>query len=506
MNFTFLLKAYAKYRNNQLSKINPVQKQEEELLKLINSARKTKFGRDHNFESITSIEDYQSKVPPRKYEDFWKEYWQKEFPKITNCTWPGTIPYFPVTSGTTSGTTKYIPLTKEMEKSNTKAALDILVHHVNNYPNSKLLAGKNFFLGGSTTLIEEEKNIYSGDLSGMVAKNLPWYVKPFYFPPKELSLIDDWEEKINVFAKESLKEKISLISGVPAWMLIYFDKLFELKPEANRNLNNIFENLEILIHGGVNFAPYEKQFRKLIDEEKTQLREVYPASEGFIAIADRNYGEGLKLNIDNGIFYEFIPLDELKSENPTRHWIGNVQKDINYAIALTTCSGIWSYIIGDTVKFVDTENPRILITGRTSYTLSAFGEHLIADEIEDAVSTASNDINYSVKDYSVGAVFPKDESDLGGHLYIVEFGEKNPSAIEIERFSNILDRKLCERNEDYKAHRADGYGLKKPEIIPVESGYFADWMKSRGKLGGQHKVPRIITNQELFHNLKAFKR
>lgn len=503
-NPTLLFKIYAKIRAAKINNLQSTTQQKKELFKLLRFAKDTKFGKEHQFNTIKSVEDYQQRIPLRTYEDFWKDYWKQNFPVIENITWPGKIPRFCVSSGTTSGTTKYLPLSDEMMKSNTKAGIDILVHHITNHPESNLFNGKSFFLGGSTEFVEEAPGIHSGDLSGMATKSLPWYIKPFYFPPLTLTKITKWEEKIQRFAEESLKENLKLISGVPAWMLIYFNKLFELRPEAEGKLENIFPELELLVHGGVNFLPYEKQFRALTEGSQIDFREVYPASEGFIAIADRKSGEGLKMNLDHGLFYEFIPLEELHSANPTRHWIGNIEKDINYAIALTSCAGLWSYLIGDTVKFIDTKTPRLLITGRTSYYLSAFGEHLIADEIEDAVSTAANDINYSVTDYSVGAVFPHSTEELGGHIYIIEFKEGMPQEAELKRFTNVLDRKLCERNEDYEAHRSDGFGLKAPQIKTVLPGTFAAWMKSRGKLGGQNKVPRIITKDDLLQNLIEF--
>ncbi len=503
MDFTNGLRLYAKLRNAKF-KTSPQKLQELQLSRLVQIAKDTKFGQEHSFSEIKSVADYQKNVPLRKYEDFWRDYWKESFPIIENITWPGIIPYFAVTSGTTSGTTKYIPLTKEMEKSNTKAGLDLLVYHLNNYHESKLLSGKSFFLGGSTELVKQADGVFSGDLSGMVAKNMAWFVKPFYFPPEELALISNWEEKIDTFAKESLKQKLKLISGVPSWMLIFFQKLFDLRPAANNLIQNLFPDLEVLVHGGVNFSPYEKQFRKLISGSKIQFREVYPASEGFIAIADRGSGEGLKLNLDHNIFFEFVPLTELSSPNPTRHWVGNIEPDINYAIVLSSCSGMWSYIIGDTVKFIDTKTPRLLVTGRTSYTLSAFGEHLIEEEIQDAISTASNDINKSVTDFSVAPLYPQTTAELGGHIYIIEFKEGDLSIPEIERFAKVLDRRLSERNEDYEAHRAKGYGLNSPKIKVVPPGSFSGWMKSRGKLGGQNKVPRIINDQELLSSLLGY--
>ncbi len=504
INFTPLLKAYARLRYAKIATMDPVKTQTEQLLGLVRYAANTRFGREHNFSKIKTLDDYQKQIPLRSYEDFWNTYWKDSYPILENITWPGRIPYFPVTSGTTSGTTKYIPYSKALQNSNVKAGLDLLVYHVINHPNSRLFDGKSFVLGGSTDLVEEAPGIYSGDLSGIVTKTRPFWVAPFYFPSTEMALIKDWEEKIDIMSRASLKEKIRLLSGVPAWLLILSKKLFELKPEAEGNLSRVYPDLEMIVHGGVNFQPYLNQFKALIDENQTELREVYPSSEGFIAIADRGSGEGLRLNLDNGIFYEFVPLEELGSPNPTRHWIGNVQENVNYAIVLTTCGGAWSYVIGDTVKFIDTKVPRILVTGRTSYCLSAFGEHLIGEEIEDAVSLAASKIGFSVSDYSVGAIFPENQNELGGHRYIVEFAVGTPTPEQLQTFADVLDKRLIERNEDYAAHRAEGFGLHAPVITTVPSGTFAEWMKSRGKLGGQHKVPRIITKVELFEDLCRF--
>lgn len=297
-----------------------------------------------------------------------------------------------------------------------------------------------------------------------------------------------------------------MISGVPSWMLIFFERLFALRPDAEKLIKNFYPKLEMLVHGGVSFAPYHAQFKQLLAGSTAELREVYPASEGFIATADRGFGEGLRLNLDHGIFYEFVPVDELSSATPTRHWIDTVECDCNYAIVLTTCAGLWSYVIGDTVRFIERNPARILVTGRTSYYLSAFGEHLIAEEIDDAVLHAAEKIQASVSDYSVGAIYPQKPGELGGHLYVVEFATQKVNGEQSEVFAAELDKRLCLRNEDYEAHRAKGFGLNPPKIVVVAPGTFKRWMESRGKLGGQNKVPRIITNQELFTNLSAFAR
>jgi len=501
---TLFLKAYAKFRSWQLGRLTPAEAQQKQLLSLLGRAANTSFGRDHGFSTIKSITDFQAAVPLRKYEDFWEEYWKGPFPVLEDITWPGKVPYFAVSSGTTAGATKYIPYTKEMTRSNTKAGLDVLYWHLQNKPDSKILGGKNFILGGSTDLIEEAPGIYSGDLSGISTKELPWWIKPRYFPPPDLAFLKNWEEKIQKMSERSLREDIRMVSGVPSWMIIFFEKLQELSGDKEIQLNKYFPNLEMIIHGGVNFQPYHHRFAEYLKGTTAELREVYPASEGFIACADRGFGDGMRLFLDHGIFYEFVPLEELESNNPTRHWIGNIERDVNYAVIMTTCAGLWGYVIGDTIRFVDTETPRALVTGRTSYFLSAFGEHLIAEEVDDAITSAAKEINRDVTDYSMGAIFPENGSSLGGHLLFVEFVGDPPTDNQLKQFEMVVDQKLCQRNEDYEAHRAKGYGLLAPKVNPVSPGFFREWMKSRGKLGGQNKVPRLISKPELFDQLREF--
>lgn len=504
LDVTPLLRLFAKSRNARLASRNPAKVQSKQLLSLVRSAAATRFGIAHQFSKIRSVSDYQERVPLRTYEQMWTEYWKPVFPILEDCTWPGRIPFIPVSSGTSSGTTKYIPCSREMVASNTKAGLDLLVHHITNRPTSKILGGRNFMLGGSTELNSLASGVWAGDLSGIAVKTLPWWAKQYYYPPAHLALLKNWEEKIDKLGRGSLATDIRMISGVPSWMLIFFDKLRELRPDTGGKIQGWYPNLEMIVHGGVNFAPYHDQFVKLLEGSSAELREVYPASEGFIAIADRGYGEGLRMNLDNGLFYEFVPLEELGSEKPTRHWIDTVQLDVNYAIIMTTCAGLWSYILGDTVKFIDKTTPRLLITGRTSYYLSAFGEHVIAEELEDSVATAARELSLTVTDFVVTPVYPQNTGDLGGHRYYVEFAEKVLGEAERIDFGSKVDKRLSARNEDYEAHRAGGYGLKSPEIISVPRHTFAEWMKARNKLGGQNKVPRIIIDKDLAKHLDDF--
>ena len=504
LNATPLLKLYSSRRIARLKAQDPTGEQQKQLLELVRKAAGTQFGKDHDFASIRSVSDYQERVPLRTYDAMWQDYWKEKFPVLDNCSWPGKIPFFAVSSGTSSGTTKWIPYTDEMTRSNAQGGLDLLTHHLANRPQSAIFGGRCFLLGGSTELVQRAPGIYSGDLSGIAVKTLPWWARRRYFPPAELAVLSNWEEKISLFTTRSLEADIRMISGVPSWMLIFFDRMAQLLPDSGGKIAKIYPNLEMLVHGGVNFAPYRERFQALLEGSRAEMREVYPASEGFIALADRGYGDGLRLLLDHGIFFEFVPVEELDQPSPTRHWANDIECNVNYAVVMTTCAGLWSYVIGDTVKFVDRQPPRLLVTGRTSYYLSAFGEHIIADELEDAVSTAASSIGCSVADYSAGPLYPQNAGELGGHLYVVEFAGRQPEGPEIEKFLLSLDKRLCERNEDYEAHRAKGFGLKAPRVLPAKPGTFAGWMKSRGKLGGQNKVPRIIMNQELFSSLRSF--
>lgn len=501
---TPLLRVYARMRLARLAAMDPVRAQERELLRLVRAAADTRFGRDHGFGRIRSVADFQAAVPLRRYEEFWRDYWQADYPVLDDVSWPGRMPFFAVTSGTSSGTTKRIPVSHAMNRANSRAAADLLVHHVRNRPHSRILAGKSFMLGGSTALVREAKGVRTGDLSGIAVGAMPWWARGHYFPPRRLALLEDWEEKIETLARRALREDIRSLSGVPSWLLILFDKLAEIAPEQGHRVVDYFPDLEMLVHGGVNFAPYRKRFEELLEGGHAELREVYPASEGFVALADAQPEDGLRPLLDNGLFLEFVPLEELDRPNPTRHWIATVRPGINYAVVLSSNAGLWSYILGDTVSFVSTDPHRLLVTGRISYMLSAFGEHLIEQEIEESIVEAADAIGAAIADFSVGPLYPSGKGELGGHLWIVEFAEEAPDATRMTRFAEVLDRALGETNDDYKAHRAGGFGLRAPRVHAVQPGTFAAWMKERGKLGGQHKVPRIINDTNLLDHLRRF--
>ena len=502
LDATPLLRVYARWRSARLSAEDAVSAQREQLLHLVRRACDTRFGRKHRFDQVDSIKAFQSRVPLRRYEDLWQEWWKPSFPRLTDLTWPGTIPYFAVSSGTTSGITKYIPVSREMVAANRRAALDILVHHLLARPDSRILAGRNFVLGGSTELVQEDMGIYSGDLSGIAANEVPRWARSRYFPPRSLALISDWERKIHSLAPISLQAAVRSISGTPSWLLMFFAELAALRPDQPARSTSWYPDLELCIHGGVNFTPYRAQFEAIFAGAQVDLREVYPASEGFIAIADRGGGEGLRLIADNGLFLEFVPVEDIGSPRPTRHWLADVEPDVNYAVVVSSNAGLWAYVLGDTVRFIERRPPRILITGRLAYTLSAFGEHLIAEELEAAIAAAARSIHRQAVEYAVAPEYPSELGEAGRHSFVVEL-EPPADDDAAARFGQALDRALAERNDDYRAHRA---GMRAPAITAVRSGSFAAWMAQRGKAGGQNKVPRVINDPALFAALRSFMR
>lgn len=468
------------------------------LFKLLIHAKDTQFGQEHGFAQVKSVRDYQQRVPLRDYDAFWRDYWQAAFPHLRNVTWPGLITQFCLSSGTTTGSTKYIPLTQEMMRSNEQASLLALHGFYQTHPDFNLLNGRFFFLGGSTEMQQLAPGVIAGDLSGIVTQNAKQWMKFISFPPAELALLSDWEQKVERFAEASSRMRISAISGVPSWMLILFAKLKEVTGKST--IAEIWPELGLVIHGGTKFDPYRQLFQQEIGSERVRFLETYPASEGFIAYEDKRY-EMLRLVLDNGIFYEFVPWETLHDEQPVRHTLATLETGVNYAVVLTTNSGLWSYLIGDTVMFESKDPPLLRFTGRTKYYLSAFGEHLISEEVERAVSGAAEACGVMVLDFHVGPFFPTSNDPLGGHRYFLEF---NQPPENLGMFQRKLDGILSHHNEDYAAHRSGGTGMATPRLIVLKAGAFAEWMRSQGKLGGQHKVPRMDNTAQVTDQLEEW--
>ena len=489
---------YCRNLLKNLEKIDAVVSQQETLKSLVHKAASTKFGKDHDYNKIKSIADYQKAVPLRDYDAFWKEYWKDPFPDISNISWPGPTPFFALTSGTATGATKYIPLNRDLLKSNQKAALTLLGSYYLESNLKNLFQGYFFFLGGSTNLRDEGQGIKSGDLSGITSSNSPAFLTSYTFPPKELALLSNWEEKLDKLVRASMDMNITAISGVPSWVLLLFS---ELKKITGRNtIGEIWPNLSLVINGGIKFEPYEETFRKEIGKDDVRFLETYPSSEAFIAFEDLRFRR-LRLMLGHNIFYEFIPVDQLESSNPTRHALSDVQPGINYAIAVTTPAGLWSYVIGDTISFEKLDPPMIRFTGRIQHFLSAFGEHLITEEVDKAISYAARECGVMVSDYCAGPIFPDSSNPTGYHLYIIEF---KTTPANIGTFTRLLDDRLKSLNEDYEAHRDGDISITTPRIIQLRDGAYNAWMKSKGKLGGQHKVPRLDNSGKLIDEIKSW--
>jgi GH3 auxin-responsive promoter len=495
VNFGFHL--HGRLRCQELAFADPVRVQGETLGWLIHKARSTRFGRDHRFGWIRSVAEFQRAVPIRTYEALWADYLRDAYPVFEDLTWPGRIPFLALTSGTTQGATKYIPVSAQMVASNRKAAHTLLAFHMGARPDSRLFHGRFFFLGGSTDLKEPAPGVFEGDLSGIAAIALSPLMRPFAFPPLELALETDWDRKVSELAARSVSEPITMVSGVPSWLLMLFQRI--LDATGKRSLAEVWPQLEMVVHGGVKFDPYREAFQSLLGSPAIRLQETYPCSEGFVAFGDPETGL-LRLLYDHQLFYEFVPVDELGSPSPTRHWLGNAQIGINYAIVVSTCAGMWAHVIGDTVRFESLAPPLISFTGRTRYTLSAFGEHLISEEIEAAMARSAADTEATIRDWHVGPVF---KGAMGYHQFIVEF-LKEP--VDSRAFRDRLDGELSNRNADYLAHRIPGVGLQSPAMISARSGSFAAWMRRRGKLGGQNKVPRMDNTGTLTSDLVQFLR
>jgi len=509
---TWMLRVFARRRLSRLAQLDPEKCQRKVLEALIKKARNTVFVRQQDLGGTCDLERFRSRVPVRDYDAFWQEYWSKPFPNLRNCTWPGRIPWFAVSSGTSTGVTKFIPVSREMYRSNSRAGADLLVHHLSSRPESRLLAGRFFMLGGSTGLVRQGPGVLSGDLSGIAASAMPQWARLRYFPPRELDAISDWQVKIERFAERSLETRITALAGVPSWLLIFIDQLCrqaEIKfDKADLRIADIYPHLELLVHAGVAWRPYRERFKELLGGSQVQTREVYSASEGFFGVADSEPHEGLRLLLDTGIFYEFIPVDQIGSANPDCRWIADAETGVNYALVVTTCAGLWRYLVGDTVMLTNSGPPRVVVTGRTTYMLSTFGEHVIGSEVETAIAEAAESINVKISDFSVGTVFPRASEVRGGHLFVVEFSQDSSRTAAIpaerERFAMQVDASLKRQNDDYAAHREGGVGMNPPSILVMPAGGFAKWMASRGKLGGQNKVPRIMNDAELFAGLQQF--
>jgi hypothetical protein len=462
----------------------PIDVQHELLLKLVNTAKKTEFGEKYDFSFIQNYNDFANTVPIQQYESI--------EPLIDRCRkgeqnlfWPTNIKWFAKSSGTTNAKSKFIPVSDEaLEYCHLKAGKDMLCLYINNNEKTQLFTGKGLRLGGSSE-VYQDKDSYFGDLSAIITENLPFWIDYSSAPSQEVALMAEWETKMEAIINETINENITSLVGVPSWMLVLLNRVLE-KTEKD-NILEVWPNLEVYFHGGVNFNPYREQYKKLIPKKDFKYYETYNASEGFFAIQDKNGSKELLLMLDYGIFYEFIPMDKYNGENSKAIPLSDVKKEINYAIIITTNGGLWRYLIGDTVKFTATNPYRIKITGRTKHHINVFGEELIIENAEEGLRLACEKTNASILDYTVGPIF-MDGTKNGGHEWIIEFS-KAPS--NLGYFTELLDNALKSINSDYEAKRYHNMTLAIPKIHQARTNLFYDWLKEKGKLGGQHKVPRL---------------
>jgi hypothetical protein len=394
---TPVLRLFTRARVARMAALDPAAVQQALLLRLLRRAAATRFGRAHGFDSVRSVAEFQARVPLRRYEAFWTGWWQPGFPTLRDVTWPGLVPYFALSSGTTSGTTKYIPVTAAQMAANRGAALDTLAWHLHAHPRSRPFAGLSFMLGGSTALQDLAPGVRGGDLSGIAAREVPRILRSRAWPPESLALTPDWDAKLAALAARTPRAQVRVLTGTPSWLLVLLHRMAEGGARP-------FPNLELLIHGGVAWAPYRDRIAPFLPPG-CATREVYPASEGFIAIQDRAEGEGMRLVLDRGCFFEFVPVAELDAPNPTRHWAATIETGVDYAVVLTTNAGLFAYVVGDVVRFVDRAPPRLLVTGRTAWMLSAFGEHVTGEEIGRAIELAGGRLGVAAAEWCCGPEF-----------------------------------------------------------------------------------------------------
>ena len=491
----FIAKPFAKYISNSVYKWanNPVGTQEKVFQNLISEARSTEFGKDHDFKNINSFEDFVKKVPVRDYEDL-KPYVLKVVEGQENILWKGKPLYFAKTSGTTSGA-KYIPITKESMPTHIEAARNAILLYINETGNSSFVDGKMIFLQGSP-ILEMKNGVNLGRLSGIVAHFVPKYLQKNRLPSWETNCIEDWETKVDAIVEETLPEDMTIISGIPSWVQMYFEKLQE---KTGKPVGDIFKNFNLFIFGGVNYEPYRAKFEKLIGRKVDSI-ELYPASEGFFAYQDKQNEKGMLLQLNSGIFYEFIKADEFFEKDPKRITIKDVELDVNYVIIISTTAGLWAYNIGDTVAFTCLKPYRIIVTGRIKHFISAFGEHVIGKEVEQAMKEATTNTDIRISEFTVAPQI-NPESGLPFHEWFVEF-ENEPE--NLQDLIQNLDKSLQEQNS-YYYDLIVGKVLQPLKITSIKKDGFQDYMKSIGKLGGQNKIPRLSNDRKIADSLYTLK-
>lgn len=468
----------------------PIDVQNDVFNSLISAAKNTEWGIKHQFKSIKSQKDFQELVPITTYETIFP-YIERVMKGEQNLLWPSPISWFSKSSGTTNARSKFIPVSEEaLQECHYKAGKDMVCFYINNFNHKALFKGKTLSLGGSLDANPYRKESYTGDVSAIIMNNLPLWAEMKRAPKLETALIAEWDKKLERMLLETPQENVTSFSGVPTWVLVLIQKMIAEKRVDN--ILDIWPNLELFAHGGVAFDPYREIFKELIPDDEFNYQEVYNASEGFFGIQDDPSRNDLLLMLDYGIFYEFIPITELDKELPTVLTLKDVKLDTNYALVISTNAGLWRYMIGDTVKFTSLSPFRIKISGRTKHFINAFGEEVIVENADEGIAEACQQTGATVNNYTAAPRYIE-EGSLGAHEWVIEF-DKQPEDIEV--FADILDNKIRAINSDYDAKRKHDLALKRLILHTAPTGTFYQWMKNRGKLGAQHKVPRLANSRE----------
>ncbi len=483
-----------RYHQIELFLKYPAEVQEEVLQQLLEIAEDTEIGRTYDFESVQNYETFRERVPIVSYEEI-EPIIERTRRGEQNLFWPTAIKWFAKSSGTTNAKSKFIPVSSEaLEDCHYKSGKDLLCLYLNNNENSQLFTGKSLRLGGSKELYEDNGSFF-GDLSAILIDNMPLWAEFSSTPSSKVSLMSEWESKLKAIINESTQENVTSLAGVPSWMLVLLNNV--LQETGKNHLFEVWENLEVYFHGGVNFGPYKEQYQKLLPRKRFKYYEIYNASEGFFAIQDRNNADDLLLMLDYGIFYEFIPMESYTHNNPLAIPLWEVKKDINYAIIITTNSGLWRYKIGDTVRFTSLDPYRVKVTGRTKHHINVFGEELIIENAEEALKRICIKTGAEIMDYTAGPIFMSGK-EKGAHEWIIEF-RKKPK--DLDYFTEFLDNALKSLNSDYEAKRYNNTTLKMPKVHMARENLFYDWLKSKDKLGGQHKIPRLSNKRDYLEEL-----
>lgn len=463
---------------------HPVDAQREVMQNLVTSAQYTEFGRKYNFHDLFSIRDFKKAVPIHTYDDL-KPYIERIMQGEQNLLWNSPIYWFAKSSGTTSDKSKFIPISEEsLEDCHYKAAKDVLTMYYQFHPDSEMLTGKGLVLGGSHSINPMNADAQYGDLSAVLLQNSPFWGHWLRTPDLSIALMDEWESKLEMMARQTMNENVTSISGVPTWTLVLFKRILELT--GKNNMAEVWPSLELYLHGGVSFTPYREQFKSIIGKDIHYL-ETYNASEGFFAAQQAPGEDGMLLFMDHGIFMEFMPLEEHGKDNPQTIGLEDVETGTNYALVISTNGGLWRYLIGDTIKFVNKDPYKIIVSGRVKHYMNAFGEEVIVDNSDRAIEEACKKTGAIVNDYTAAPVYFSDTSN-GSHEWLIEF-EKQPESLDA--FVAELDKALKSVNSDYEAKRHKNLALRMPVVHALEPNTFKSWLQYKGKLGGQHKVPRL---------------